>query len=178
MKPRALDWFALAGVGLHPTKIAILEHLAEHGQVESLQSAQGVAPGELEQVPRVRATLKVGGRSSLGSVSYHVRELREKNLVVLRRTEPRRGALQHFYVLTELGVITPRQEARRRLERSASKLSGSEEALTPEWLARAMQVAAMQVDKVHARSWDELGDFDRRRLVAISAVLLEGVAGA
>lgn len=33
----------------------------------------------------------------LGVVSYHVRMLRDYNCVELVRTEPRRGALQHFY---------------------------------------------------------------------------------
>ncbi len=33
----------------------------------------------------------------LGNVSYHVRILRELDCVELVRTEPRRGALEHFY---------------------------------------------------------------------------------
>src|SRR3954447_5002540 len=33
----------------------------------------------------------------LGVVSYHVRKLRDYDCVELVRTEPRRGALQHFY---------------------------------------------------------------------------------
>ncbi|HET6551357.1 MAG TPA: winged helix-turn-helix domain-containing protein [Solirubrobacter sp.] len=36
----------------------------------------------------------------LGVVSYHVRMLREYDCVELVRTEPRRGALQHFYRAT------------------------------------------------------------------------------
>jgi DNA-binding transcriptional ArsR family regulator len=38
--------------------------------------------------------------ASLGVVSYHVRMLREYQCVELVRTEPRRGALQHFYKAT------------------------------------------------------------------------------
>jgi hypothetical protein len=33
----------------------------------------------------------------LGNVSYHVRILRELDCIELVRTEPRRGALEHFY---------------------------------------------------------------------------------
>jgi DNA-binding transcriptional ArsR family regulator len=33
----------------------------------------------------------------LGNVSYHVRTLLERNLIELVRTEPRRGAVEHFY---------------------------------------------------------------------------------
>ncbi len=36
----------------------------------------------------------------LGVVAYHVRRLREHGCVELVRTEPRRGALQHFYKAT------------------------------------------------------------------------------
>src|SRR3954452_9278392 len=36
----------------------------------------------------------------LGVVSYHVRMLRDYDCVELVRTEPRRGALQHFYKAT------------------------------------------------------------------------------
>ena len=36
----------------------------------------------------------------LGVVSYHVRMLRDYDCVELVRTEPRRGALQHFYRAT------------------------------------------------------------------------------
>src|ERR1043165_9224499 len=36
----------------------------------------------------------------LGVVSYHVRMLRDYECVELVRTEPRRGALQHFYKAT------------------------------------------------------------------------------
>lgn len=35
----------------------------------------------------------------LPNVSYHVGQLRAKGLLVLVRTEPRRGAVEHFYEL-------------------------------------------------------------------------------
>lgn len=51
----------------------------------------------------------------LGVISYHIRMLRDYEVVVLHHTEPRRGALQHFYVLTNLGdrikrELVPAQE--------------------------------------------------------------------
>jgi DNA-binding transcriptional ArsR family regulator len=39
---------------------------------------------------------------ALGAVSYHVRQLRDYGLITETRTEPRRGALQHFYRRTPL----------------------------------------------------------------------------
>src|SRR3954470_19769036 len=44
--------------------------------------------------PRARGTAR---DAPLGVISYHVRMLREYECVELVRTEPRRGALQHFY---------------------------------------------------------------------------------
>lgn len=41
----------------------------------------------------------------LGLVSYHARMLRDYGLIELTRTEPRRGALQHFYRRTELADL-------------------------------------------------------------------------
>jgi DNA-binding transcriptional ArsR family regulator len=41
--------------------------------------------------------------ATLGTVSYHVRELRKVELIEATRTEPRRGALEHFYRRTPLG---------------------------------------------------------------------------
>jgi hypothetical protein len=38
----------------------------------------------------------------LGVVAYHVRMLRDYGLIYETRTEPRRGALQHYYQRTEL----------------------------------------------------------------------------
>lgn len=38
---------------------------------------------------------------TLGVVSYHTRMLRDYGILEVTRTEPRRGALQHFYGFTE-----------------------------------------------------------------------------
>jgi hypothetical protein len=38
----------------------------------------------------------------LGVVAYHVRQLRDYGLITETRTEPRRGAVAHFYRRTEL----------------------------------------------------------------------------
>src|SRR4051812_35722419 len=64
----------------HPLRARILQPLGE----------RVASPGEL--------ALELD--ASLGVVSYHVCMLREYNCVELARTEPRRGALQHFYRAT------------------------------------------------------------------------------
>jgi DNA-binding transcriptional ArsR family regulator len=70
----------LQGFG-HPTRIRALVLL----EFEA-------SPSELAQVIK----------APLGVVSYHVRMLRAYGLVAETRTEPRRGALAHFYKRTEL----------------------------------------------------------------------------
>src|SRR5215475_14025221 len=61
----------------HPLRARILQRLGE----------RVASPGDLA----------VELDAPLGVVSYHVRMLRDYDCVELVRTEPRRGALQHFY---------------------------------------------------------------------------------
>ena len=71
----------LAKAFSHPLRVRILQRLNESGAGSPNALAQAL--GE-----------------PLGNVSYHVRVLRELNCVELIRTEPRRGALEHFYRAT------------------------------------------------------------------------------
>ena len=64
----------------HPLRARILQRLGE----------RVASPGDLA----------VELNAPLGVVSYHVRMLRDYDCVELVRTEPRRGALQHFYRAT------------------------------------------------------------------------------
>ena len=61
----------------HPLRARILQRLGE----------RVLSPGDLANELD----------APLGVISYHVRMLREYECVELVRTEPRRGALQHFY---------------------------------------------------------------------------------
>jgi DNA-binding transcriptional ArsR family regulator len=65
----------------HPLRARILQRLGE----------RVASPGDLAD--------ELG--APLGVVSYHVRMLRDYDCVELVRTEPRRGALQHFYKAIE-----------------------------------------------------------------------------
>jgi hypothetical protein len=53
----------------------------------------------------------LNGLVTLGVVSYHVRELRTVTLIAETRTEPRRGALEHFYRRTHSATSSPRSPA-------------------------------------------------------------------
>lgn len=71
-------WKRLALSGTHPTQMQILE-VAKRG---GLVSPNGLSV-ELD-VP-------------IGNTSYHVKELVKKGMLELEKTEPRRGAVEHFY---------------------------------------------------------------------------------
>lgn len=71
----------LAKAFSHSLRVRILQRLNKSGEGSPNELAQAL--GE-----------------PLGNVSYHVRILRELNCVKLIRTEPRRGALEHFYRAT------------------------------------------------------------------------------
>jgi DNA-binding transcriptional ArsR family regulator len=92
----------------HPLRARILQRLGE----------RVASPGEL--------AVELG--APLGVVSYHVRMLREYDCVELVRTEPRRGALQHYYKATARAVLDAEQRrslpAALRGELSGETLQG------------------------------------------------------
>ena len=65
----------------HRLRVQILQRLDEAGEASPKELAQALD-------------------EPVGNVSYHVRILRELDCVELVRTEPRRGALAHFYRAT------------------------------------------------------------------------------
>src|SRR5918998_4509023 len=80
-RPPGETWEARIAKALaHPLRARILQRLGE----------RVASPGDL--------ATELG--APLGVVSYHVRMLRDYDCVELVRTEPRRGALQHFYRAT------------------------------------------------------------------------------
>lgn len=68
----------LIAVLKHPLRIRILQRLAD---------GSTASPNRLSQE----------FDEPLGNVSYHVKTLLEYNCVELVKTEPRRGAVEHFY---------------------------------------------------------------------------------
>jgi DNA-binding transcriptional ArsR family regulator len=68
----------------HPTRIGILDRLNEVGRTSPSEAADG-------------------GSASLPAVAYHMRELKSAGLIKASGTRPARGAVEHFYELTERG---------------------------------------------------------------------------
>lgn len=90
-----MDLIAVAGRTLaHPIRRSVL---AELGLVEDAvdhpPTAGARSPTELARILK----------EPLGNVSYHVRELVAAELLHLVSTEPRRGAVEHYYGLTDRG---------------------------------------------------------------------------
>jgi DNA-binding transcriptional ArsR family regulator len=76
-----LNWERLARAAMPPIRVDILDQLRA-GEASPRQMADRL-------------------REPLGNVSYHVRQLRDAGLIELTRTQPRRGAVEHFYVLAD-----------------------------------------------------------------------------
>lgn len=96
----------------HPTRVSVLQHLLEHeeGSPKDLADALGVP---------------------LGSVSYHMRCLRDAEQITLTRRIARRGAVAHHYRLANPRATSG---ALRRLGFSVREGSPSPPApLAPEW---------------------------------------------
>lgn len=62
----------------HPVKLLVLKHLAEHGKA---------SPRDIAKASEV----------TLGTVSYHVRELADAKLIKLVGRKQVRGAIKHLY---------------------------------------------------------------------------------
>lgn len=85
--PRPLPSDAqIAKILSHPLRTRILEVVADLGEASPNRIASETG-------------------SPLGSVSYHVRILRESGWLELVRTLPRRGAVEHFYRATRLPFL-------------------------------------------------------------------------
>lgn len=82
----AIDWERLARQKFHPLRVQLIERFA------------------LADEPRSPSSLSEELDERLGNVSYHVRALLDEGLIELDRTEPRRGAVEHYYRLVD-GVV-------------------------------------------------------------------------
>jgi DNA-binding transcriptional ArsR family regulator len=80
----------IAKVLSHPMRPRILEILTKRGEASPNEIAKELV-------------------ASLGSVSYHVRILRDEGWLELVRTEGRRGAVEHFYRTTEAPFLDDAQ---------------------------------------------------------------------
>jgi predicted ArsR family transcriptional regulator len=79
----ALEAWEAASALAHPVRLAVVLELANaHEPTSPLQLTR-----RLEH--------------PLGNVSHHVRKLRAMGALQLVDTQPRRGAVEHFYVLTD-----------------------------------------------------------------------------
>lgn len=80
----------------HPTRMKVLVVLSQEKVDRSPDASKkegGLSPNDIRQLTGV----------TLGAMAYHVRTLRNKGLVKLRREARVRGAVEHFYELTPAG---------------------------------------------------------------------------
>jgi DNA-binding transcriptional ArsR family regulator len=128
----------------HPLRARILQRLGE----------RVASPGDLA----------VELDAPLGVVSYHVRMLRDYECVELVRTEPRRGALQHFYRATARPNLDE-QQWRTLPSGLRRELSGATlQALVDDLAAAADAGTLDDPDIVLTRTPLELDEKARRKL--------------
>jgi DNA-binding transcriptional ArsR family regulator len=72
-----VDATALKALG-HPLRMELLTFIAEHGEASPVEMSRALD-------------------RPLATVSHHTRVLRDAGYVELARTEPRRGAVEHYY---------------------------------------------------------------------------------
>jgi DNA-binding transcriptional ArsR family regulator len=111
----------------------------------------------------------------LGNVSYHVRILKDNDCVELVRTEPRRGAVEHFYRATARPILDDTQWA--ELPASVRRaLFG--QTLREVWDDLVAAAAGTGLDDPQAhvsRTWFDLDDTAWKEMAAaLSAVLDKG----
>lgn len=150
----------------HPLRARILERLAE------VVASPNQLAGELD--------------ASLGVVSYHVRVLADSDCLELVRTQPRRGAVEHFYRATVRARIDDKQW--RGLPTSLRRdLVGH--TLRELWadVGDAADAGGLDDPGVHvsrltleldARGWDKLGKLLARTLDSATAIQAESIARA
>jgi len=150
----------------HPLRARILQRLAE----------RIASPGELA----------VELEAPLGVVAYHVRMLREYECVELVRTEPRRGALRHYYRATTRPVLVAEQRrtlpAGLRGELAGATLSGVLEDLGAAAGNGALRDPELVLTRtpleLDARAWRKLNRLLERVQVQAAAIAEESAARA
>jgi DNA-binding transcriptional ArsR family regulator len=80
----AIDWERVARARTHPIQISVLELL-------TIDNGRALSPSEMS----------VELQEELANVSYHVGALADAGLLEAAGTVPRRGAVEHYYRLSE-----------------------------------------------------------------------------
>jgi DNA-binding transcriptional ArsR family regulator len=96
-----IDYTVIGKALMHPLQQRILEVLAERKSSEEAAGEEG--PLQLDVSPTELSKML---KDSVSNVAYHFKALRDRGWIVCTREEPRRGAMEHFYVLTGEVVLS------------------------------------------------------------------------
>src|SRR3954452_18772737 len=111
----------------------------------------------------------------LGNVSYHVRILKDNDCVELERTEPRRGAVEHFYRPTSRPVLDDTQWAQLPASVRRALFGQSLREVGDDVVAAAAGTGLDDPQAHVSRTWLELDDTAWEELAqALSGVLERG----
>jgi DNA-binding transcriptional ArsR family regulator len=144
--PRLLDHRLAKALG-HPLRRQVLEQFMTRGEASPNEVAKELA-------------------APLSTVSYHVHILRDLDCIELVRTEPRRGAVEHYYRSALEVLLDDAQWARLPIAMRRQLASQTVGDLMREMgeaaLAGGFDAASAHIDRVPLRldrdGWDELSD--------------------
>jgi DNA-binding transcriptional ArsR family regulator len=139
-----LDASVLRALG-HPLRMRVLTFITERGEASPIEMSRAFD-------------------QSLASVSHHTRVLRDLGYVELARTEPRRGALEHYYRATAAPFLDDEHwellpaPARRRVSAQLLRQVFRDAAAAGQsggFDAASAHIARLMLD-LDARGWREL----------------------
>lgn len=138
----------------HPLRQQLLILLHKHGE----SSPRGLAEVTGERI---------------GNVSYHMRMLRESGCVELVRTEPRRGAVEHFYRATARPILDDRQWAQLPVTVRRALFGQTLREIWDDVIAAASTTGFDDPQTHVSRTWFQLDEIAWNELVDIMAGVLD-----
>jgi hypothetical protein len=172
-RPREIDWHRIGRQTTHPLQRWMLEAIGEAGN-------EAASPTGLQKrLEELGTACPIWPIPRLNTVSNHVNSMKALGYLELRRRVARRGAVEHFYAVSEDYLLSGQAEANRRLRAASAQLarSGPNEA---ERLARRFHETYEALAPAHgyktreesAVPWDEVPATNKRLMVAVCEQLL------
>lgn len=170
-RPRAIDWHRIGRESLHVLQRWILETIAEGGnaaqspvQLQRALEELGI-DGPIWPIPRIN------------QVAAHVVTLRDAGRLEMRRQETRRGAVEHFYGVTDGYLMSGQREAEQRLQ-ALTRLPGEDPA---EKLARWFHETYERLAPAHgyktreesAVPWEQVPATNKRLMIDVCSEIID-----
>lgn len=177
LRPRAVDWHRIGRRSAPPLQRWMLETIA--GEGNEPRSPTGL----LRELELLGTACPVWPIPPLQRVSYHVKALVDTGALELRRRDMNRGAVEHFYAVSEDYLLAGQAEAAQRMRAAVSRLAaaGPDHAaqlaqLFHETYERLAPAFGYETREASAKPWAEVPDTNKRLMIAVCGEVLETFA--